>query len=73
MIMGKQLNSRRCLNCAILEGCVMCLARFTLDVTLNEIKKRAYDLGFTALEITTREGKFSSPLSMLDELALVSD
>jgi len=51
----------------------MYLARFTLDVTLNDIKKRAYDMGFTALEITTREGKFSIPLSILDGLALVSD
>jgi len=51
----------------------MDLARFTLDVTLKEIKKRAYDMGFTAIEITTREGKFSIPLSILDELALISE
>jgi hypothetical protein len=51
----------------------MGLGRFTLDVTLKEIKKRAYDMGFAELEITTKESKFSIPLSILDELALVSE
>jgi hypothetical protein len=49
------------------------LGRFTLDVTLREIKKKASDMGFEAFEITTREGKFRISLSILDELALVSE
>ena len=52
---------------------VLDLGRFTLDVTLREIKKKASDMGFEAFEITTREGKFRISLSILDELALVSE
>jgi len=67
----KQLNSRR-------SGIMWTrrfedLRKFSLELTLEEIRRRAVEMGFELLEITTKDRIIRIPLRRIDELALVSE
>lgn len=49
------------------------LKKFSLELTLEEIRKRSLEMRLGILEIATKEKIFRVPLEKIDELALVSE